>query len=389
MSRRQVWAVLVLVVVAVAAVFILPRALSPPRVLARGVSYQLATLSGPVRVHIVTFDRNLSDAGMRLFSGGDTLDELASLPAMVERAEVAGATVLAAVNGGLFDKDGTPIGLFVTGGTMLRGAVGRPVLTVNEEGAPFITGLEYGLTYASHQFPVGVPVDRYNRSGAGNVCVYSDAYPFDIPLATGSLVVEVSGVLRHGLHPDRTTFGRVVSMTNIPAATSIAPASGRLLVRLSGEVAQRLVHFHNQPVAFHPAVEGDRWGGQVVTAVGGSDSLLLEGKASPALRAAARMGGNTERHPRTAVGYSKNHEKMYLVVVEGRHPGSRGMTLLELAEYMEKLNAWSAINLDGGGSSGMWLAGHGIVTPDAQRELNNALAIVMKSPRSATGERRP
>ncbi|RJP46521.1 MAG: phosphodiester glycosidase family protein [Anaerolineaceae bacterium] len=67
---------------------------------------------------------------------------------------------------------------------------------------------------------------------------------------------------------------------------------------------------------------------------------------------------NTEVHPRTAVGYSKNGKFLYLVVVDGRQPFySQGVTLAELADLMIQIGAHDAMSLDGGGSSTMVIRG--------------------------------
>ncbi len=49
----------------------------------------------------------------------------------------------------------------------------------------------------------------------------------------------------------------------------------------------------------------------------------------------------------------KKRNLLYLVVVEGRQLGFRGMTLTELAQLAQSLGLTKAINLDGGGSSTM------------------------------------
>lgn len=59
------------------------------------------------------------------------------------------------------------------------------------------------------------------------------------------------------------------------------------------------------------------------------------------------------RHPRTAVGITRNNTWV-CVVVEGRRKNiSEGMTLVELAHYLHKLGCVHAINLGGGGDSTM------------------------------------
>lgn len=58
-----------------------------------------------------------------------------------------------------------------------------------------------------------------------------------------------------------------------------------------------------------------------------------------------------DRHPRTAVGVTKD-KKLLLLVVDGRHPNySVGMTCHELARVLLEHGAVDAVNLDGGGSS--------------------------------------
>lgn len=86
----------------------------------------------------------------------------------------------------------------------------------------------------------------------------------------------------------------------------------------------------------------------------------------------------TARHPRTAAGISKDGRTLYLAVVDGRTSISVGMTCNELGSLMTELGAWSAINLDGGGSSAMWVRGLGVVnspSDGAQRVVGNHLGV--------------
>lgn len=64
------------------------------------------------------------------------------------------------------------------------------------------------------------------------------------------------------------------------------------------------------------------------------------------------------RHPRTAIGLSRDGNIMWLVVVDGRQKQhSEGMDLHELGCIMRDIGCWSATNMDGGGSSIMGLIG--------------------------------
>jgi uncharacterized protein (TIGR03382 family) len=86
----------------------------------------------------------------------------------------------------------------------------------------------------------------------------------------------------------------------------------------------------------------------------------------------------TARHPRTVLGFSADKQKLYLAVVDGRATNRIGMTCDELGALLKGLGASDAVNLDGGGSSAMWVAGPGVLnfpSDGAQRVVANHLAI--------------
>ena len=68
--------------------------------------------------------------------------------------------------------------------------------------------------------------------------------------------------------------------------------------------------------------------------------------------------GVDERHDRTAVGYREDGS-IVLCIVDGRIDTSNGATTLEMAAIMKGLGCVGALNLDGGGSTGMWVKGKG------------------------------
>ncbi|MBE0675990.1 MAG: phosphodiester glycosidase family protein [Bacteroidales bacterium] len=78
--------------------------------------------------------------------------------------------------------------------------------------------------------------------------------------------------------------------------------------------------------------------------------LLSEGKGEP-LPATSLV---TTRHPRTVIGCI-NRNRIAMVTVDGRTPQSAGMTLEEMSEFMLWLRCTDAVNLDGGGSTTMWI----------------------------------
>ena len=78
-------------------------------------------------------------------------------------------------------------------------------------------------------------------------------------------------------------------------------------------------------------------------ALAGNIALLVDG---------ANKGGMGPRHPRSAVGISKDGRYLLLMTTDGRQPGySEGTTDAETAEWLRRLGAHDGLNLDGGGST--------------------------------------
>lgn len=87
------------------------------------------------------------------------------------------------------------------------------------------------------------------------------------------------------------------------------------------------------------------------------------------------------RHPRTAVAKMKDG-RFLMITVDGRQPGlSVGMTLQELADYLLSLGATDAMNLDGGGSTTMFVDGKIMNTPsdkEGERKVSDAIVVTLR-----------
>lgn len=76
----------------------------------------------------------------------------------------------------------------------------------------------------------------------------------------------------------------------------------------------------------------------------------------------ASIGG---RNPRTAIGYTKDNS-LIMLTSDGREGASIGLTLVELANLMKELGCVNAMNLDGGGSTVMYVKGKIVNKPAVQ-----------------------
>lgn len=89
-----------------------------------------------------------------------------------------------------------------------------------------------------------------------------------------------------------------------------------------------------------------------------------------------KLGSIGGRNPRTAVGYTADNH-LIIVTVDGRESSSVGMTLKELANFMKSIGCYNAMNLDGGGSTVLYVNGKVVNHPQVTGgiALSNALTL--------------
>lgn len=95
--------------------------------------------------------------------------------------------------------------------------------------------------------------------------------------------------------------------------------------------------------------------------------------------------GMTARNPRTFIAHNSNY--VFFVVCDGRSTVSAGMTSDEMGAFcLTNLLATEGVNLDGGGSSTMWVNGvvRNAPSDGTERTVANGLMMVNLSPRTNT-----
>ena len=102
---------------------------------------------------------------------------------------------------------------------------------------------------------------------------------------------------------------------------------------------------------------------------------------------AQKLNSITGRNPRTAVGITAD-KNLVLVTVDGREESSVGMTLTELASFMKEIGCVEAMNLDGGGSSVMYVDGNIVNRPSIKGgiAISNAFTVSVTKERISMGE---
>ncbi|MFH0735936.1 MAG: phosphodiester glycosidase family protein [bacterium] len=118
-----------------------------------------------------------------------------------------------------------------------------------------------------------------------------------------------------------------------------------------------------------------------VCLIGGLPKIVYDGKA---IENYVGLEGLTStkfigKNPRTAIGYNKTKDKIYIVAIDGRDAEhSVGITLPKLALYLVSIGCYSAVNFDGGGSTTMVLRDSVVNCPTdftGERKVHNALFV--------------
>ena len=173
--------------------------------------------------------------------------------------------------------------------------------------------------------------------------------------------------------------GRRTGFTRGKWATTVGPtvADGRRVsVNATTRPALEVTADGRATIAVVPA--GAALPAAVVQAVGGSTLLVADGRAVPQQRPLVNL-----RHPRTAVGLTRDGWHLILLVVDGRRPGTAaGMTGDELAATLVGLGCHTAMNLDGGGSTTL-VGRDGVINQPSdgrERSVADALGVRFDGP---------
>ncbi len=90
-------------------------------------------------------------------------------------------------------------------------------------------------------------------------------------------------------------------------------------------------------------------------------------------------------HPRTMLGKCADGT-VYMVVMEGRMDGASGFSLANMVSLAEDFGMTDAINLDGGGSSTLWVSGAGVINRTSDGSVRKVPNIIIATPKEPSHE---
>lgn len=370
-----------------------------PELVRPGVLHRvLVNRPGPQRINVLEIDLRRADLEVASARAGDRFHGRETVSSIATRKSEPSRYVVAAVNGDYFNPaTGEIQNNQVAGGVIVKAFLSpglRPEyvdipnsqFAMTDNGRPFIEqfrfegaviwkngsvdplsgvniiprrgGLTLFNTYIGESSPVAAPADTalhlpfltLRRIGDTLICLCTGQ-----PVALGSVPIGENRLVLAGYRGSyRPLLGRVTAGDTVRFVLALRPERGRIVELIGG----------------WPRIVRD----------GRSVFRAREFPENPASAIFAR------RHPRTAVGVSRDGNTLFLVTVDGRQENSAGMSLPELADLMVSLGVAQGLNLDGGGSTTMVINGEVVNSPSdptGERPIGNCLLVYART-RSTT-----
>jgi exopolysaccharide biosynthesis protein len=269
---------------------------------------------------------------------------------------------VAGINGSYFTWRGDPIGTLIINRKLISSPLyKRSVFGITEDDKLIFGNPDFSGTLRSGKITLKIDAVNQPRRGSSLVVFTPEYARSTLTAELGKEFVIVKGKIV-GIHKKDALIppdGVVVSAGGVKAS---------MLSSLSLGNSVELDYSIDKP-----------WN-SIKHALCGGPRLLANGKVS--INGIEEKFDNSiinGRHPRTAVAMTFDGD-LLLIAVDGRKKDSIGMKLQELAEYLQRLGCMHAINLDGGGSTAMYLNGKIINRPSdgSERRISNGILVTKR-----------
>lgn len=367
------------------------------RALAPGVAYrQFVDKAGRLVAYVVRID--LRDASIELqhVRAHNALQTRERPTAMVRRLTETGANVLAAMNADFFNlQTGENENNQVVAGEWWKGLKNTDSPYDTYDNAHVQFGLDAnrrpvmdrfmfdGTAWAHGTATPIITLNFFQRGNPEGTVLYTPRFGANTPRDTARVVE--APMVSAGRKGDTVVFVRRGAIDT--TSGSAIPRDGAVLVAYGAGPRQNEVKAMadgDTVKVLLATIPRLRPAAAPSLIIGGWPRILRDGAvvAAEAPVVEGTISRNAEaRHPRTAIGFSRDSSTLYLLAVDGRSEKSVGVTLVELAALMRKLGAWQAMNFDGGGSTTVVIDGAVVNVPSdtsGEREVGNALVVIRK-----------
>jgi len=339
------------------------------------------------RVFFLTADLRNPYLELRQALSRDSLYGTEQPTRTARRKTSPGNFYFAGINGDFFDTftgdpqrpAGRPIG-----GNMVNSQIAQIPnnfrnFAVDERGMPDIGLMSYTgtVTFGSSTRTIN---NVNHRRGENALVLYNSTYGRNTQTNEHGTEVQIELLAGEAWGVNRTVRARLTSNPvtgvgnmRIPAGQAVLSGHGT-----SAAWLRELSVGDEVEISLSMVMNGNNWAWSQMTGGDPREVMLFNGVPNTS-------DIWNERHPRTGIGFTQCRDTIIMTVVDGRQaPVSTGVTTLHLAQIMQKqARAWSALNLDGGGSSTLFAEPFGqlnVGSDGIERASGNSVLLVATSP---------
>ncbi|PYF07590.1 S-layer homology domain-containing protein [Ureibacillus chungkukjangi] len=333
-----------------------------------GVKYSQYTYKNSSTNVINHLSINLNDPYTKVDLGlPSTYNSRDRVTSLATKHSVEGNRVVGAINAAFFDtSEGNPLFLIaknnqiINGGIVTEGAdqyMNVPTaFGINQNGQGIIDYFDFDINLSRDGKTYELSgMDRVRN--AGEVIVYTPLFykgHTDTNEFGYEIIVEGSSNIANIAFGD-TISGTVKAIAPYGESKHTIPKNGFIISIQGGsnsafsdvKVGEKI------DVSFSVDKKWDK--SQFILASG--PMLVRDGK--PYIMMSTSSSRAKEIAPRTVVASSADKKTVHYITVDGRQTHSKGMNMVQLANYLVELGVDTAINLDGGGSTAMGIRKYG------------------------------
>jgi hypothetical protein len=346
-----------------------------PTTLFPGVTYEHGvefTPHGPVSIRVVRGPKPVGAYRLRTVLSNEAVLGRETVSSMQKR--LAPTATMVGVNGDLWRwADGKPSGILLRDGVLVSPPnSGRSSAGFGLDGMLDVRRVKFLGTWRGTGQRRAVN-ELNDAPGKNGLALFTPDYGTTTPRIPGAYAVTLSpfppSVPNTDLVAPVTAAGPG-SRVFIAPGSAVLVARGNAAAKLQAEAAVGTM------LTVRVILQPD-WA-TVADAIGGGPLLVRDGRPVYRANEAFTISQIAPRHPRTAIGQTRDG-RVLLVVVDGRQPGySVGMTTFEMALTMVRLGAVRAMQFDGGGSSTLAFDGRVLNRPSDGRERPISTALMLQ-----------
>lgn len=320
----------------------------------------------PMTIHVLEMDLTNPYVDMQVVNGGEAAIATERPSAMYARFDSPGHDMIAAHNGDFFTTSAsmyTKTGLsrmgLICDGEIVFNPVSQPLLYLTPDRIPYIDRVHF-MSSVTHNGTtntlntLNMPCLEYNiATGTNLLSLYTEAWGTKVyEYYTGGKIAVIKPKDGETFkYASNTTITAVVESVSDNPGTPTIPTGGALLhgVGTSADFLGAMTAGDEITINIRTSTNGFPDHIDIDEAIGGSGHIILQNGEITNI-------GNPECHPRTFMGINKERTKIYSVVIDGRNAAiSAGITLDDQGYVLKALGAWEGVNLDGGGSSCLYI----------------------------------